>query len=59
MADQLKMQGPIAGRPVIQLGAYDPGKLGYVVEEYFFSGTAPSYNLIGQRGNAMTFASRY
>src|SRR5579885_652718 len=51
MSEQFKLQGPIAGHPVIQLGAYDLGKLGYVLEEYFLSGTASAYQLIGHRGN--------
>lgn len=51
MSNQKGLQGPIAGAPVIQLGQYDLGALGYVVEEYFLGGTAASYSLTGERGN--------
>ncbi|HKD66157.1 MAG TPA: alpha/beta hydrolase domain-containing protein [Candidatus Binataceae bacterium] len=50
MTGQLKLQGPVAGNPVIQLGAYQLGPLGYVMEEYFLSGTAASYSQAGERG---------
>jgi len=50
MNDQIRVQGPIGGAPVIPLGQYDLGALGYTLEEYFFSGTASSYSLIGERG---------
>lgn len=38
---------PAAGSPFLGLGAFDLGALGYVVEEYFISGTAGSYKLKG------------
>ncbi|THD68151.1 alpha/beta hydrolase domain-containing protein, partial [Phenylobacterium sp.] len=38
---------PAAGSPFLGLGAFDLGALGYVVEEYFISGTATSYKLKG------------
>ncbi|HZZ31284.1 MAG TPA: alpha/beta hydrolase domain-containing protein [Phenylobacterium sp.] len=37
-----------AGAPFLGLGAFDLGALGYVVEEYFISGTATSYKLTGE-----------
>jgi hypothetical protein len=37
-----------AGAPFLGLGAFDLGALGYVVEEYFISGTATSYKLVGE-----------
>jgi Alpha/beta hydrolase domain len=49
MADQVKLQGPIAGTAVIQLGQYDLGAPGYLLEEYFLAGTAASYDLAGER----------
>jgi hypothetical protein len=39
--------GPIAGPPTLALGAYDLGRLHYVVEEYFISGQAQSYRPTG------------
>jgi alpha/beta hydrolase family protein len=38
----------VAGAPFLGLGAFDLGALGYVVEEYFLSGTATSYKLAGE-----------
>ncbi len=49
MTNRVNLQGPIAGTPVIQLGQYDLGALGYVVEEYFLAGTATSYEGAGER----------
>jgi hypothetical protein len=37
-----------AGTPFLGLGAFDLKALGYVVEEYFISGTAQSYKLAGE-----------
>jgi hypothetical protein len=51
MTNQLKLQGPISGAPVIPFAQYDPGASGYVVEEYFVTGAATSYSLIGARGD--------
>ncbi len=45
------VQGPIAGAPVIMLGQYNLAALGYVLEEYFLSGIATSYELAGERGD--------
>ena len=45
------LKGPIAGQAVIQLGQYNLGALGYVLEEYFISGTASSFRLAGERGS--------
>ncbi len=39
---------PAAGSPFIGLGAFNLGALGYVVEEYFISGTATSFKLTGE-----------
>ncbi|HEV3111027.1 MAG TPA: alpha/beta hydrolase domain-containing protein [Candidatus Binataceae bacterium] len=49
MTNGAKLQGPIAGTPVIPLGQYDLGALGYVVEEYFLAGIATSYQAAGER----------
>ncbi len=38
----------VAGSPFLTLGAFDLKALGYVVEEYFISGTATSYKLTGE-----------
>ncbi len=35
----------VAGKPNLLLATYDLGKLGYVVEEFFLTGTAQSYRL--------------
>ncbi|HEY3950994.1 alpha/beta hydrolase domain-containing protein [Phenylobacterium sp.] len=37
-----------AGSPFLSLGTYDLKALGYVVEEYFISGTARSFKLTGE-----------
>jgi hypothetical protein len=37
-----------AGTPFLSLAAYDLGALGYVVEEFYVSGTATSYKLKGE-----------
>lgn len=37
----------VRGKPLLMLGAYDLGQLGYQVEEYFLSGMATSYRLPG------------
>ncbi len=34
---------PSPGKPLLLLGAFDVGSVGYVVEEFFISGTASSY----------------
>lgn len=39
---------PAAGSPFLGLGAFDLGAQGYVVEEYFISGSATSYKLTGE-----------
>ncbi|WP_293907233.1 alpha/beta hydrolase domain-containing protein [Phenylobacterium sp.] len=39
---------PVAGTPSLGLGLYDLKALGYVVEEYFVSGTASAYALVGE-----------
>jgi hypothetical protein len=51
MNEQLNLQGPITGAPVIQLGSYDLGRLGYTLEEYFLSSTAAAYKMAGERGD--------
>src|SRR5579864_2684327 len=51
MSTNAALQGPIAGAPVLQLGQYNLGALGYVVEEFFLTGTAASYELAGERSN--------
>ncbi len=37
-----------AGRPSLRLGAFDLGAKGYVVEEFFLTGTARSFKLVGE-----------
>ncbi|EUA15254.1 hypothetical protein I546_1351 [Mycobacterium kansasii 732] len=34
---------PVPGKPLLLLGAFDIGSVGYVAEEFFVSGTAASY----------------
>jgi Alpha/beta hydrolase domain len=34
---------PVPGKPLLLLGAFDLGSVGYVAEEFFISGTATSY----------------
>lgn len=41
---------PIAGQPLLLLGAFDIGTVGYVAEEFFVSGTATSYTPTGELG---------
>jgi hypothetical protein len=50
MSNALELQGPIAGTPVLPFGQYDVSRLGYVLEEYFLSGTATSFSLASERG---------
>jgi hypothetical protein len=45
---QVTVTGPIAGTPLLDLGKFDLGALGYVTEEFFLSGTATSYKRVGQ-----------
>jgi hypothetical protein len=49
MSTNATLQGPITGTPVIQLGQYKVEALGYMLEEYFISGTAASYAIEGER----------
>lgn len=42
-AAETTVVGPAAGRPVLDLGQFDIGALGYVTEEFFVSGMANSY----------------
>jgi Alpha/beta hydrolase domain len=42
MADRPVVE-PAAGKPLLLLGGFDIGSLGYVAEEFFISGTASSY----------------
>jgi len=46
-ADVLPTVKPVAGTPFLSLGAFDLKAMGYVVEEYFISGTATAYKLAG------------
>jgi hypothetical protein len=41
---------PAPGKPLLLLGAFDVGDVGYVPEEFFVSGTASSYAPKGQLG---------
>jgi hypothetical protein len=59
MTTNATLQGPIAGTPAIRLGDYDLGALGYVLEEYFLSGTATSYSLAGKRGDDGRWEARH
>jgi hypothetical protein len=47
---QVTVSGPVAGTPLLNLGAFDLKPLGYVTEEYFLAGTATSYKRVGQPG---------
>jgi hypothetical protein len=48
---QTKLEGPIAGDPFSMLGGFDLAAAGYMGDEYFLSGTAQSYALLGERGD--------
>jgi Alpha/beta hydrolase domain len=41
---------PAPGKPLLWLGAFDIGSLGYAAEEFFISGTASSYSPTGELG---------
>ncbi len=45
---QVTVSGPIAGKPLLDLGKFDLAPLGYVTEEFFLSGNATSYKRVGQ-----------
>src|SRR5271170_423851 len=51
MSANTTLQGPLTGTASIGLGQYSLGPLGYVIEEYFCSGHATSYDLAGERGD--------
>jgi hypothetical protein len=42
---------PVPGTPVSMLGAFDLGRHGYVVEEWFLAGTATSWHPAGELGD--------
>src|ERR1700733_7980632 len=44
-ASEPAVQGPIPGHPALNLGQFKMEDLGYVVEEFFISGTADSYSV--------------
>jgi hypothetical protein len=41
---------PVSGRPALLVGAFDIGDVGYVAEEFFVSGSASSYQAVGELG---------
>jgi hypothetical protein len=41
---------PVSGKPLLLLGAFDIGELGYAAEEFFVSGTASSYTAASELG---------
>src|ERR1700722_7388715 len=43
---QVTVSGPIAGKPLLDLGKFDLAAFGYVTEEFFLSGTATSYKRV-------------
>ncbi len=45
---QVTVTGPIAGTPLLNIGKFDLAALGYVTEEFFLSGTATSYQRVGE-----------
>jgi hypothetical protein len=47
-AAQVTVTGPIAGRPLLDLGKFDLKASGYVTEEFFLSGEAKSFKRVGQ-----------
>jgi hypothetical protein len=51
------VHGPIAGTPVLGLGAFDRAPPGYQVAEYFLSGTARSFD--GGGGETAPFTTRF
>jgi hypothetical protein len=46
-----KVTGPIAGNPTFNHGQYSLNDVGYIEEEFFFSGTATSYKAAGDLPN--------
>ena len=53
---------PVAGKPNLMLSAYDLGKLGFEVEEFFLTGTAQSFRLPGAPtadGNWSVLTAKY
>src|ERR1700729_1155667 len=45
IAAEPTVQGPVPGRAALNLGQFKVEDLGYVVEEFFISGTADSYSV--------------
>jgi hypothetical protein len=43
--------GPVPGKPVSTLGAFDLDRLGYLAQEWFLSGTASSWRSAGELGD--------
>jgi hypothetical protein len=48
--EQAKLEGPVAGAPFSMLGGFDLSAQEYVGGEFFLSGTAQSYEEVGERG---------
>lgn len=49
MTDQ-PLVTPAPGKPLLLLGAFDVGDLGYVAQEFFVPGTASSYRPTAELG---------
>jgi hypothetical protein len=49
-ADDAAAYIPVSGKPALLLGAFDIGDVGYVAEEFFVSGSASSYQAVGDLG---------
>jgi hypothetical protein len=47
-AKEKLMITPVAGKPVLSIGSFDLASMHYVVEEFFLSGTADSYETVGE-----------
>jgi hypothetical protein len=47
-AKEKLMITPVAGKPVLAIGSFDLASMHYVVEEFFLSGTADSYETVGE-----------
>jgi Alpha/beta hydrolase domain len=57
-APTITVTGPIEGNPAFNRAQYSLKDVGYVEEEFFFSGTATSYKAAGQPADTAPYASR-
>src|SRR5260370_27685910 len=45
-----RLTGPVEGQPGILMAAFDLGRVGYTLEEFFLEGTATSFEHAGAAG---------